>query len=217
MALSKFGPFAIVFTQHRGSIPSYLVLLGLFNEGTQDVISGTQSVLEPAKDGGWIDALFDDPNWRPHLVGAIALVLDDTEHFAPTGLWRAVDAGSWVTPQLVVTAYFVDPEFPHRVIERIEALCPVSVPASLTPLERHSATGPANLKQRSAKLMSSLVFMGRRVPSLSTWLDAVCEDARIAELLAQDVDDTADICDEWLEQLTLQFARRGRQLKPKCA
>ena len=146
----------------------------------------------------------------------MALVLDDSRQFAPASLWRAVDAGSWVTPQLVVTAYFVDPEFPRSVVERIEALCPVSVPASLTPLERHSATGPANAVQRSAKMMSSLVFIGRRLPSLATWLDTMCADVEVAELLAQDVDDTADICEEWLEQLTFQFARRGRQLKPRA-
>ena len=30
-------------------------------------------------------------------------------------LWRAVDGGSWVTPQLFVVAYFTDPQFPQGV------------------------------------------------------------------------------------------------------
>lgn len=215
MSLSKFGPFATVFTQSPRSVPGHLELLGLQHDTAQVVIDLIQAVVSTGEAGGWIDALFDDPNWRPHLVGAMALILDDSQHFAPTGLWRAVDAGSWVTPQLVVTAYFIDREFPQRLVERIETMCPVSVPESLTPLERHSATGPADPIHRSAKLMTSLVFMGRRLPSLSTWLDATCANARIAELLAQDVDAAANICEDWLEQLQLQFARRGRQLKPK--
>ena len=49
----------------------------------------------------FVDVMFDDPNWRPHLVGAIALILDDGSRLSPTALWHAIDAGSWVIPQLV--------------------------------------------------------------------------------------------------------------------
>ena len=199
MVLDKFGPFAAVFKYEPGSLPVYLVLLRLSHETSQAMIDRVQSVLSTGEAGGWIDALFDDRDWRPHLVGAVALVLDDNEHLTPAGLWRAIDSESWVIPQLVVTAYYVDPEFPQRLVERIEAMC------------------SANPKQRAPKLLNSLVAMGRRVPSLSTWLDAKRADARLAELLAQDEDETPDICEDWVEQLTLQFARRGRQLKPKCA
>jgi hypothetical protein len=217
MSLSKFGPFAIVFAQGPRLTPGYLELLGLHNEAAQVVLDRLESAVSSVEASGFIDALFDEPNWRPHLVGAMALLIEQDQHFTPVGLWRAVDAGSWVTPQLVVTAYFVDPEFRQRLVERVEAMCPVSVPGSMSPLERHSATGPASPVQRSAKLMASLVFVGRRLPSTLPWVDAMCAKPRIAELLAQDVDDAAGICEDWLEQLTLQFARRGRQLKSKSA
>lgn len=213
MSLSKFGPFATVFEPGELSSPGYIFLLGLSSEKCQVVIDHIESVLASGDAGGWIDVLFDDPNWRPHLVGAIALVLDGGQHFTTAGLWRAVDAGSWVTPQLVVTAYFVDPKFPQRLVERMEALCPVSVRGSMSPLERHSATGPAGTTQRSAKMMASLVFIARRLPSLSTWLDTIRADPRVTQLLEQDFDNSADITEEWLEQLTLQFALRGRQLR----
>jgi hypothetical protein len=172
-----------------------------------------------ARDGAlrFIDILFDDPNWRPHLVGAIALILDDGDRLEAGGLWRAIDAGSWVIPQLVVIALMVDREFPARLVERVESLCPVSVPLGLSPAERHSATGPGSSRQRSAKLLASLLSVGTAVPSLSSRIAGFREEPAVVELLKQDVDKASDIAASWQRQLVEQFRLRGRALKPKSA
>src|SRR5215217_7637161 len=86
-----------------------------------------------------------------HQPGA-QIVLDGRQTLTPTALWRAVDAGSWVLPQLVVCAHIVDSDFPSQCRDRMRAGAPVAPVPDLSPVERHSATGPGNARQRSAKL-----------------------------------------------------------------
>jgi len=131
-------------------------------------------------------------------------------------LWRAIDAGSWVIPQLVVTALMVDRDFPIRLVERVESWCPVSVHLGLSPVERHSATGPANPIQRSAKLLGSLLSVGAVLPNLSSWIAGIREEPTAMDLLKQDRDDAPGIAAAWQRQLVEQFSLRGRTLKPKA-
>ena len=217
MSLEQFGPFADAFGQRELDVPGYLELLHLANPGVQVVIDRIERAALLDEAPGFVDALFDDPNWRPHLVGAIALVAADGRLGEASALWRAVDAGSWVTPQLVVTALFVDPRFSERLVERMESSCPISPPAGLSPIEQHSATGPANTVQRSAKLLASLLSVGKAVPKLSVWLGDVRAQPAVVEMLQHDVDDASNIADAWRKQLVAQFARRGRVLVPKAA
>src|SRR5579862_6862945 len=53
--------------------------------------------------------LLRQPNWRPHVVAAVALSV--LPYDAETGreLWAAFDAGSWVAPQLGAAAFLRDP------------------------------------------------------------------------------------------------------------
>jgi hypothetical protein len=89
-----------------------------------------ESIEECGVDGGgelavWIGRLFAELNWRPHLVGAIALLLGAGRAAEIGALWRAIDRGSWVGPLLVVTADFRDPEFPSAARTRIAGRCPL--------------------------------------------------------------------------------------------
>lgn len=210
-----FGPFDQVFATGDLDVPGYLELLGLRNDSAQIVIDRIERAMSLEDSCPWIDALFDDPNWRPHLVGAIALVLDDARHLPIAGLWRAVDSGSWVTPQLVVSAYLVDSGFPDQCRKRLARAAPVSPPAGLSPIERHSATGPGSIRHRSAKLLASLIAVGCLVPSLTSWIGQARSKPEIASLIAEDIDDSGNIAEGWLAAVKRQFALRGRDLKPK--
>src|SRR5262245_4095528 len=211
MSLEPFGPFTDAFSQG-----GYLELLWLRSGTAQGVIDRIELAL--VRDGArFVDRLFDDPNWRPHLVGAIALILDDGAHLDAKCLWRAIDAGSWVIPQLVVTALMVDPAFPARLIERVENRCSISVPSGLSAPERHSATGPGSSIQRSAKLLASLLSVGAALPSLSSWIAGIREQPPVVQLLDEDVDNAPLIAEAWRRQLVEHFSLRGRALKPKAA
>jgi hypothetical protein len=214
MSLSKFGPFAEVFEKGELSVPGYLTLLGLMDDRAQIVMSRIERVVAGGDQEPWIGVLFEDPNWRPHLVGAVAMLLDDGPACCLASLWDAIDAGSWVTPQLVVSALFLDPDFKEAVRARIDNRCVVMPPSGLTPLERHSASGPAGIPARSAKLMASLLAVSAHVPSLSPWLAQVRQEPEVQDLLGADIDGSEAIADDWRKNLMRQFTQRGRSLGP---
>ena len=216
MSTAQFGPFQALFEPGRFEVPLYLELLNWSGRDIQTAIDLIDEALTRNDATNWVDKLLDDANWRPHLVAALALVLDDGGRLDTGALWRAIDAGSWVTPQLVATAYFVDRTFPERVRERMSALCPVVLPAGLSTIARHSATGPSGITGRSAKMMSSLLTLARLIPGLPSDVRQTIESPEFKELLNWDVDRSGHIAAEWAKQLTRHFAVRDRVLRPKC-
>ena len=116
----------------------------------------------------------------------------------------------------MVTAYLVDKDFPNEVRVRIENGCPISAPKKLFPVERHVSTGPGGTTQRSAKLLASLVYVVKRMPSSQTWLEDICRTPSVAHLLEQDLDSAPYIAEFWLSNLKEQFAKRPRDIKPKA-
>jgi hypothetical protein len=216
MPISKFGPFAGAFEKGELTVPGHLELLNLHGPGADVVIDRIQLALLTEEPRRWVDALFDDPNWRAHLVGAIAILLDGGARLDTVAMWRALDSGSWVTPQLVVTAYFADPVFPEHLIERVKRRCEVTVPSALSPVERHSATGPGGTVHRSAKLLVSLLSMGKRLPALSSFLQQASAEPDLAALLEKDIDNAAAITDSWCTQVITHFATRQHVLIPRA-
>lgn len=217
MPLSQFGPFAEAFEMRDLKVPGYLELLHCDGPGVQIVLDRIQTAVSTDGPQAWIDILFSDSNWRPHLVGAAALLLDDKRELNCFGMWEAIDRGSWVTPQLVATGYFVDSAFGDHVMCRLESGCVISIPTGLAPLQRHSATGPASAAQRSAKLLSSLVSIGSRIPSLVLALERLSADQEMRMLLEQDRDRSGEIATSWCERVVAAFSKRGRTLSPRSA
>lgn len=216
MTLSKYGPFASVFEKGELTVPGYLELLNLNGPGAGIVIDRVQLALATQEPRRWIEALFDGPNWRGHLVGAVAILLDGGARLDTVALWRTLDCGSWVSPQLVVTAYFADPSFQEHLMERISPRCQVTVPSALSPVERRSATGPGGTVHRSAKLLVSLLSMGKRLPALSSFLQQASADPDLAALLEKDAENAADITESWCAQVIAHFAARHHVLIPRA-
>jgi hypothetical protein len=213
--LSQFGPFADAFDNRDLKVPGYLELLHCNGPGVKVVLARIQAALSTDGPQAWVDALFSDPNWRPHLVGAATLLLDEKRVLDCAALWEAIDRGSWVTPQLVATGYFVDPAFQDQVKRRLENGCIVSVPSGLSPLQRHSATGPGNTVQRSAKLLSSLFSIGKRLQSLAPLLERLSTDPGASMLLEQDRDRSGEIAASWCDRVVAVFSERGFTLSPR--
>jgi len=107
-----------------------------------------------------------------------------------------------------------DPAFAERVRERIDGKCAVTVPANLSPGDRHRATGPATPEQRSAKLLASMIRIGMLAPGLTGWLRTAASRPELAALQAADRDKSGNIAENWLKNLERQFSSRGRTLAP---
>jgi len=194
---AMFGPFAPLFEpvgQGEGSVPSYLVLLGLRSPSVDIVIDRIALALNADDSAQWVPALLRDANWRPHLVAALAFVLRPT--LDPQPLWDAIDRGSWVVPQLVVTAALVDPLFRARVRQRV------------------AATRPEDSPERSAKKLASILAISAELPDLAEWRASLLTDERVRALLGLDTawNCSDKIVTQWWGALRTAFLTRDRTL-----
>lgn len=64
--------------------------------------------------------MLDQPDWRQHLVAAVWLVRKPEDEEVIEALWKTIEEGSWVRPQLLVVAKRVSSDFE----ERVDALWP---------------------------------------------------------------------------------------------
>jgi hypothetical protein len=217
MPFPEFGPFASVFEKEELEVPGYLKLLHLGGDGNQAVIDRIERAFRVGDPRPWVTNLLQEPNWRPNLVGAVAFLFDDNEMLDRGLLWHAIDVGSWVTPQLVVTAYFTDTNFSSEVRDRVDKKCPVKTPTNLTPVERHSATGPAGTFGRRAKMLASLLTISSMTSSLKEWAETFRNMQEMQDLLKEDAtwDGSDRITASWLDAVSKIFLQRGHPLKPR--
>ena len=130
---TAFGPFEPLFDSG-----DYLELLNL-GSGADRAIDRVAVALQAPAAIESFDTLMSDGGWRPHLVGAMACLLDRAGQLDRRQLWNAADGGSWVGPQLVVAALLSDPEFEVRARQRLDNREPLqrsltaATPAPVTP------------------------------------------------------------------------------------
>jgi hypothetical protein len=194
--LAAFGPFAVVFEPIRDDRTPYLSLLHLHHERSLDVVRAIRDAVATPNSASCVLTLLRDVNWRPHLVGAIATYFDTTND-AITQMWAALDAGSWVTPQLAGILSKCDSDFSGKAISRLANCCPLSGDPEYSmesPIERHSAQGPAGSHHRSSKSAASLFAL---LPANDSAQFASNDD--LQTLIADDFDGSADIAASWLE------------------
>ena len=89
-------------------------LLQLREAGALDRLAGALGDGWPAEAASLLGA-----DWRAQVVAAAALVLAGGDDALVAALWQAVDGASWVAPQLVAAAFFVDAAFEARAEERL--------------------------------------------------------------------------------------------------
>lgn len=196
----EFGIFEPIFQSPHG----YLALLNLNSADSHDAVALVQkcctSVPDPFPD---IYNLLSDPNWRPHLVAAVTVILAGFNSQATTLLWRQLDCGSWVTPQLAAALFIVDPDFSSQARARLEAKCPIDTSESrrMSPEERHSATGPAGTIDRSAKAAAALLELASIAAPVPSWLQELRSSPDLKALLALDIDASARIASRWFARI----------------
>jgi len=208
--LAAFGPYAALFEPLQDVVLPYLTLLHM-GDGARKVVQCIKDVVGSNEDlEAATSVLLRDENWRPHLVGAVAVYLGVQTAETLEQVWRTLDAGSWVVPQLAAVLSLVDRHFLTASLERLTKRCPIiKYPDYETsdPIEGHVARGPANTSERSCKAVSSLLFLLSKDYPEDRDVVVLMNDPGIAEMIADDVDDGARIALEWRHQLIAQAAR----------
>ena len=122
---------------------------------------------------------------------------------AITSLWRAIDSGSWTSPQLGAIAFRVDPDFQHNARTRIEKGCPLNRERldGLDWIERHVAAGPESFSSHSSKSLSALLALCHRLPESSEWLEPIQTRDDIRKIAAAD-QGSGKIAIHWLDRFT---------------
>ncbi len=194
MKAPHYGPFAPVFESGELDVPGHVCLLNLGHEShARTVIGRVRDALAAEEPGPWVERMLGQPNWRPHLVAAVAYLADDARRLAIEPLWRRLEDGSWVSPQLAVAAFFVDPAFPERFRAR--------------PL-------PAN-----AKTVAALIGAASLADELAAEAARARHEPEIAPLLAKDAsfDRSDDIVRSWAAAIAARFAELGLPLQRRWA
>ena len=182
-------------------VPLHLTLLNL-GSGSEIAITILRRILEGDTElTPQVVALLADFNWRPHLVGAVAMGLGAANEMSRDALWRAFDSGSWVSPQLAAIAFLVDEDFEARSRLRIEAGCPINLDRlrGLDWVVRHSAAGPGNAASHSSKALSALAGLCQRLPETHVWLEPLLSREETQHSLKSDYDDGGLIATGWLD------------------
>ena len=196
----EFGIFEPVFESAHG----YLALLNLSSGDAEEAVESVRNccskVSNPTSD---IYRLLADSNWRPHLVAAVAVIVSGFDAKAASLLWRRLDSGSWVTPQIAAALFLVDPDFASQAHTRLETRCPVdsSESRSMALFEGDSATSPAGGVERSAKAAAALLQLAEMVSPVPPWVEGVGSTEDMQALLARDIDGSDKIATRWLKRI----------------
>ncbi len=195
-----FGRFEPIFENAHG----YLALLHLGGADARQRVADVKACCnadpDPLPD---IRLLLAEANWRPHLVAAMAVWFSGYHSETVELLWRRVDRGSWVTPQICATLSVIDPDFPDNARSRLEAGCPLDTSEllAMTAMERHSAAGPAGSVHRSAKTANSLIHLVRMRAPTEKWIAELENSSDLQKLIAEDFDHADAIAEHWLNRV----------------
>jgi hypothetical protein len=110
-----------------------------------------------------------------------------------------------VIPQLSVVAFLRDPNFIAEAKSRLQKLCPLDLTQilSMTPLERHSAAGPAGSQHRSGKMAASLIELLKLQPAATGFLEGLSQSQDLIQLVQKDLDydNSGELAIGWLNDL----------------
>lgn len=174
----------------------YLAFLQ-FNSRAKNAVVQVKQLIAEYQDYEILDNLiiiFEDYNWRPHLVACvILLLLDDVELYLEL-LWSRIKHGSWVAPQLVATALLTDRDFTvkaERLLEdsRTSDKSAIAIAAIFDKLYPHKKLSPIQLKtishaeERTARV-EGIPLVSNRITT--GWLSRVCSIMEIGNPLIKD-------------------------------
>ncbi|MCB9743317.1 MAG: hypothetical protein H6741_32505 [Alphaproteobacteria bacterium] len=191
------NPFQPCFSVGPCVVSAYLILLNI-NDTAQGALAVGQ-VQEALRRPGWAPALRAllerEINWRPHLVAAAALLLLEDPLPFRDALIQAICRGSWVVPQLLVTAWAIDPSFwafaAQRHAEGFTARIDPDLPA------RYRPTNPRG----NPKELTALLGLAALDPLGAPWAARALADPVCVALRAEDWDRGDEIVHSWRQRM----------------
>lgn len=91
-------------------------------EALDELERGARAALDPCRE---VRALFESPDWRPHVVASTALVMGLAPPQVRDAAWRCLQEGTWASPQIVAALLLTDapdaPTFVRNARSRLEA------------------------------------------------------------------------------------------------
>ena len=187
---SAYGVFAPMFDDGH-----YLPLLN-FNR-PDDAVAALHRIVSarsPGLEANLLALLDPSAGWRPQLVGVAAMVAGAATRTTVEALWVALAEPSFVSPQLAVAAYLLDPDFEVRARSRIANGCRVD-PHRLR--EKYpDEDWPAS---PDAKQLAAMIALCSRLPH-ATWLADLASSAEVRAILGEARYDSSGIALGWLER-----------------
>lgn len=198
---AAFPSFAPLFQERMPSgVPAHLQLLNLGPRAVEAVDAVRDATM---RSGERLDveiaALLAESNWRPQLVGAVAVLVANANDVRLTALWSAIDRPCWSSPQLVAVASFADAAFDARARARLDrrgALDARETASMPWPL-RHSALGPGSIADHAAKTLSALFRVCELRAGTSDWFASYAASEQLRAILASDTDRGGEIAERW--------------------
>lgn len=200
--LAAFGPFAAVFEPIGENKAPYLSLLHLHDSRVAEVVNAIRVAATHELSHEYIMVLLRDAGWRPHLVGSVATYYRTSESAIDLA-WRALDAGSWVQPQLAAMLSLVHSQFLDKAILRLESGCPLERHSTKTiddPTVAHVVQGPNGDSNRSSKMTASLVALLREDYPNDERVVQLQHSRELLELIAEDEDNSGEVAKGWRER-----------------
>jgi hypothetical protein len=214
-ARAKFPSFETLFVMNDvAKVPLYLPLLHVSDDASLAVTEIKRCVRQSGPNlTVELTEMFIQPDWRPHLVAAVALLADAATDEQINLLWDAISRPSWVSPQLAASASLIDPRFHERARLMIERRCLLIDERliGIGALERHVALGPLPNELHSAKILSALMVLCS-LKGEPAWLLTLNSASDIRTILASDEDGGGEIAVQWITAITpvIEQAQIGR-------
>ncbi|MBX3166586.1 MAG: hypothetical protein KF760_04205 [Candidatus Eremiobacteraeota bacterium] len=178
----------------------YLALLHL-NTGSAGVV---ERLVESARSSPDLEAELREllsEGWRPALVACAALQGRSSPALLDL-LWKALDRGSWVAPQMAITLWMLDERFAERARQRLSpgwAVMPEPERDGLSGPEVHVIHGPAGTNSLSSKTRVSLMTVLAHDQAGRDWLlENIAKADALQDVLVDDAwDGSARLVARW--------------------
>jgi hypothetical protein len=182
----------------------YIDLLGMRSNTVVQVLTDIAGILRSTDEASiYIGHMLRDRNWRSHLIASAAALLSREPSQYASAQWATFDRGSWVAPQLAVSLYWSDPDFPEEARRRIVARCPI---------DDSDYFFRGMTRNASAKNLASLLGVMKCIRSDAYWAASELQAAEVQDLLESDIDAAGTIVHWWFDEAQKRFSEFGRTL-----